>query len=159
MTASDMAMIHAVNLTEARNLSPLYTEAVRDEHPVLIRRGRDEQAVLLSRDQLLVLLASYTFSVHVIPDEEIGGFTLWIDELNLGEYGATLREARDALLSGVRSYVRHFWDQWDFYQHLRDKAEQFPYILRLSLALDDAELKGMLFVPKDDPVSLTPHAD
>jgi hypothetical protein len=158
MMAPDRAMIHAVNLTEARNLSRLYTEAVRDEHPVLIRRGRDEQAVLLSRDQLLALLASYIFTVHVIPEEEIGGFTLWIDELNLGEYGATLREARDALLSGVRSYVRHFWDQWDFYQHLRDKAEQYPYILRLSLALDDAELKGMLFVPVGEASSVSAHA-
>lgn len=31
MTASEMAMIHVVNLTEARNLSPLYSEAVREE--------------------------------------------------------------------------------------------------------------------------------
>src|SRR5690242_6055707 len=133
MMAPDRAMILAINLTEARHLSRLHTAADRDEHPVLIRRGRDEQAVLLSRDQLLALLASYIFTVHVIPEEEIGRFTLWLDELNLGECGATLREVRDALLSVVRSYVRHFWDQWDFYQHLRDKAEQYPYILRLSL--------------------------
>lgn len=115
--------------------------------------------MLLSRDQLLALLTSYTFTIHVIPDEEVGGFTLWIDELNLGEYGATLREAGAMLLSGVRSYVRHFWDQWDFYRHLRDKAGQYPHILRLSLALDDAELKGMLFTPVDDAPPVAPHAD
>jgi hypothetical protein len=152
MPMSDTAMIHEVSLTEARNLSPLYTEAVRAEHPVLIRRGRDEKAVLLSRDHLLSLLAPYAFHVDVIPDEEAGGFTLWLHELNIGEHGPTLLAARDALLAGVRSYVRHYWDQWDFYQHLRDKAGQYPYILRLSLALDDTELKDILFPPPADTV-------
>jgi hypothetical protein len=151
---SGAPMIHEVSLTEARNLSPLYTEAVRAEHPILIRRGREEKAVLLSREQLLTLLAPYSFRVDVIPDDEIGGFTLWLHELKIGEYGVTLLAARDALLAGVRSYVRHFWEQWDFYQHLPDKAEQYPYVLRLSLALDDAELKRMLFPPPaSDPAA------
>src|SRR5437879_3039257 len=97
----DVPMLHEVNLTTARNLSPLYDEAVRHEHPVLIRRGRDERGVLVSRDQLLRMLASATFHVDVIPDDEIGGFTLWINELNLGEYGSTLRAARTALLDSV----------------------------------------------------------
>lgn len=148
-------MLHEVNLTTARNLSPLYDEAVRYEHPVLIRRGRDERGVLVSRDQLLRMLAPATLHVDVIPDDEVGGFTLWVNELNLGEHGATLRAARTALLESVRSYVRHFFAQWDFYRHLPDKAAQLPHVSRLSLAKDDPELIAMLF-GEDAPQSTAP---
>ncbi len=88
--------------------------------------------------------------VHVIPEEETGGYTLWIDELNIGEYGETLSEARDALLGAVRSYVCDYLDWYVFYRNFRDKVGQYPYILRLSLVRDDAELRRLLFAPMLD---------
>lgn len=134
-----------VNLSTARNLSPLFDEAVRREQPVTIVRGGRERAVLLSRDRQLRLLAPFRFHVDVIPEEEGGGFTLWVRELAIGEYGPTLVEARRELLKGIRSYVRYFFQRWDFFRHLKDKAAQEPYVYRLSLAKDDAELVAMLF--------------
>ncbi len=139
-------VVHEVNLTTARNLSPLFDEAVRRERPVMIVRGRKERGLLLSREVLLRVLASYRFQVDVLP-EEGGGFTLWLKELKLGASGATLGEARAELLSAVRSYVRDYLDQFDFYRHLPDLASQEPHVLRLSLAGDDAELMEMLFGP------------
>ena len=64
--------------------------------------------------------------VHVIPEEETGGYTLWIDELNIGEYGETLSEARDALLGAVRSYVCDYLDWYVFYRNFRDKVGAVP---------------------------------
>ncbi|MDQ2831254.1 MAG: hypothetical protein M3Y74_19675, partial [Chloroflexota bacterium] len=112
--ANEDAMIREVNLTVARNLSPLFDDAVRKEQPVMIVRGRNERGLLLSRDRQLRLLDVYALHVDVIPEEEIGGFTLWVRELNLGEYGSTLLAAREQLLDSVRSYVRYkskaeFW--------------------------------------------------
>ncbi len=141
------SVVHEVNLTTARNLSPLFDEAVRRERPVMIVRGGKERGLLLSREVLLRVLASYRFQVDVLPEEE-GGFTLWLKELKLGASGATLREARAELLSAVRSYVRDYLDQFDFYRHLPDLASQEPHVLRLSLAGDDAELTEMLFGPE-----------
>jgi len=144
-TPESQHMIREVNLTTARNLSPLYDEAVRDEHPVIIRRGRRERGVLSSREQQLRLLAPYELLVDVIPEDESGGYTLWVRELDLGEHGVTLAEARAALLDSVRSYVRYFFLRWDLFQHLPDRVAQEPYVYRLSLATDDHELAEMLF--------------
>ena len=143
--ANEDAMIKEVNLTVARNLSPLFDDAVRKEQPIMIVRGRNERGLLLSRNRQLRLLDVYKLHVDVIPEEEVGGFTLWVRELNIGEYGPTLLAARAQLVDGVRSYVRHYFQNWDFFRHLPDKAAQEPYVYRLSLAKDDDELIGLLF--------------
>src|SRR2546422_2038275 len=96
--------LRQVNLTEARNLSPLFDEAVRQQHPVLIVRNRREWALLLARDSMLRMLASYRFHVHVLPEDN--GFTLWIDELDIGAGGPTLRQARQELLAAARSHAQ-----------------------------------------------------
>ena len=41
--------------------------------------------------------------------------------------------------------MRHYFEQWDFYRHIPEMAAQEPYVYRLSLATDTAELIGMLF--------------
>lgn len=145
MRSTDQGMMHEVNLTSARNLSPLFDEAVRKERPVMIVRGGKERGLLLSRDMLLRVLAQYELHVDVLPEDDDEGFTLWLKELNIGGTGCTLDKARQDLLSSVRSYVRNYLDHFDFYRHLADLASQEPYVLRLSLAKDDAELVEMLF--------------
>jgi hypothetical protein len=136
--------VREVSLTKARNLSPLFDEAVRRERPVVIVRGRRERGVLLSREAMLRLLVPYQFHVNVLPEDE-GGFTLWLRELNIAGTGACLHDARSDLLAAARSYIRDYLEQFDFYRHLPDLAAQEPYILRLSLAQDDAEVIEMLF--------------
>src|SRR2546428_12153083 len=125
-----VSALREVSLTEARNLSPLFDEAVRHEHPVLIVRNRREWGLLLSRAAMLRLLASHRFRVDVLPEDE-GGFTLWLRELNIGAHGPTLREVRQALLAAVRSYVTDYLQEFDFYRHLPDLALQEPYVVRL----------------------------
>lgn len=150
-------MVREVNLTAARNLSPLFDEAVRREHPVMIVRGRRERGLLVSREAMLRMLASYRFHVDVLPEEE-GGFTLWLRELNVAGTGLDLSQARRDLLAAVRSYVRDYIQQFDFYRHLTDLAAQEPHVVRLSLAQDDAELIEMLFgaQAEDEPRSAAP---
>lgn len=151
MSAND-EMMAIIPLSEARSrFSALYDAAVDAGQPVRIHRRGDADAVLLARDQLRDLVDTYICHVHVVPEEEAGGYTLWIDELNIGEYGETLPTARNALLAAVRSYVRDYLERYSFYRHFRDKAEQYPYVLRLSLAQDDADLKQLLFAPMASP--------
>lgn len=140
---STESMVEEVSLTSARNLSPLFDRAVRREHPVMIVRGGKDRGLLVARDTILRVLSGYQFHVDVLPEGE-GGFTLWLKELNVGGFGATLRDARRELLSAVRSYVRNYLDEFDFYRHLPEMVEQEPFVLRLSLAKDDAELSAML---------------
>ncbi len=89
------------------------------------------------------MLERFTFHVSVIP-EETGGFTLWVRELDVGAHGATLQDARRALLESVRSYVRHYFMRWEMYRHVSETEAQLPYVMRLSLADDDKELGRIL---------------
>ncbi len=150
--ASQDEMIATIPLSEARsNFSALYDTAVEAGRPVRIHRRGDADAVLMARDQLRDLVGAYVSHVHIIPEAEAGGYTLWIDELNIGAYGDTPPAARDALLAAVRGYVRDYLERYTFYRHFRDKAAHYPYVVRLSLAEDDADLKQMLFAPMDPP--------
>lgn len=144
MGSKDNDLIHRVNLTIARNLSPLFNKVAREERPVVISRGSRERAVLMSRDQVLRMLRPYVFHTDVIPEED-GGFTLWLRELDIGEHGESLLETRGRLIEAVRGYVRHYLDHWALYRHLPEKAAQEPYVHRLSLAEGDDELNDMLF--------------
>jgi hypothetical protein len=139
-------MIEHVTVTQARNFMPIFDMAVRGDRLVKITRHKRDEAVLLSRPQLLRLLESFTFHVNVIPEPD-GGFTLAVRELNIAEDGDSLLDARRNLLDGVRSYVRHYITLWDMYKHMPDMRAQEPYIMRLSLAESDNELISMLFGP------------
>lgn len=58
-TMVNSASLHEVNVTKARNLSRIFDEAVREQHPVVIVRGGRERGILVSRDQIVRLLAPY----------------------------------------------------------------------------------------------------
>lgn len=157
--ARNGSALREVSLTNARNLSPLFDEAVRHERPVLIVRNRREWGLLLARDAALRVLDQYRFNVNVVPEEE-GGFTLWLNELNIGASGKTLRKAREELLAATRSYIQDYLQQFAFYRHLPDLASREPYVLRLSLVRDEEELIGMLFAREaDDENGLPPRPD
>ena len=147
MTAADAALPR-YTLTDARNLSPLFDTAVRRDRPVLIVRNGKERGVLSSRELLLRVLAPFVLHVDVVP-EDGGAFTLWVRELNVGATGPDLRQARTRLLEAIRAYVADYVAQHDFYRHLPDMATQEPFVRRLALAEDDAELISMLFGPTE----------
>lgn len=144
LTKNERAPLHTVTLAHAHDLSPLFDEAVRNEQPVIIVRGGQERGLLVSQEALLRMLAAYQLHVDVLSEDD-SGFTLWLRELDLGGHGQTLREARQALLAAIRSYARDYFAQFGFFRHLPDKARQEPYVVRLSLAKNDAELLEMLF--------------
>lgn len=146
--------LREVNLTTARNLSPLFDEAVRKEHPVIIVRGGRERGVLLAQDAMLRVLAPYEFHVDVIPEDN-GGFTLWLRELEIGGTGESLSEARRDLLAATRSYVSNYLQQFDFYRHIPELARLEPFVLRLALTRHDKDLVDTLFT-RERATGLTP---
>jgi hypothetical protein len=137
------ALLDEVSVTEARQMRQYYDNVVHAKRPFLMTRYRDPGAVVLSREDLAHMLSRYRFSVDLLPEED-GSFTLWIPELGIGESGATIKEARQALVGAVRAYVRHYWDRYEAWQHIGAKEAQWPYIMRLSLAQGDQELLSIL---------------
>src|SRR5579864_5703604 len=93
-------LLDEVSVTEARQMRQHYDNVVHGKRPFLITRYRDPGAVVMSREDLARVLRRYRFSVDLLPEED-GSFTLWIPELEVGESGDTIRDARQALVEAV----------------------------------------------------------
>lgn len=138
-------MLTHYNASEARvHLKRIVREAVRDERPVLLEPRDEEPAVVVSRAQLLEFLSPYACHVEIIPEEEDGGFTIWIEELRATAHGETFAAAREAAVDEAADHVRHFMQEWLRYKHT-DRAKDFPYVARLALAESREELGAFLF--------------
>jgi hypothetical protein len=141
------SVLQRVSVTDARNLSPLFDRAVREQQPVEIVRHQRDSAVLVEHEQFRRLLDSYEFHVDVIPEDE--GFTLWIRELEIGESGPTIRDARTKLLRVARAYAADYLNHLAVYRHFPDLAPREPYVMRVALTRDDRELREALLGAAD----------
>src|SRR5258708_599219 len=144
-------LLKAVSVTEVRQMRQHYDSVVHEKHPFLLTRYNEPGAVVLAREDLARSLACYRFTVDLLPEED-GAFTLWIPELSIGESGPSVKETRAALVQAVRAYAQHYWSRYAVWQHIPEKATQWQYVFRLSLAQNDDELIAMLLesVPRDD---------
>ncbi len=149
--SDEATLLDEVSVTEARQMRQHYDNVVHSKRPFIITRYRDPGAVVVSREDLARMLTNFRFTVDLLPEEE-GAFTLWVPQLSVGESGKAIREARQALVEAVRAYVRQYWDRYDAWQHIPEKREQWPYVLRASLAHDDRELLTMLLesIPRSE---------
>jgi hypothetical protein len=125
-------------------------EAVRDERPVLVKPRDEEAVVVLARAQLLELLAPYQPHIEILPEDEEGGFTVWIAELRATAYGATFALAREAAVDEAITYVQHLLREWPRLKQT-DRAQDLPYIARLSLASTREEFRALLFSRLETP--------
>ncbi len=119
-------------------------EAVRDERPVLVKPRDEDAVVVLARAQLLELLASYQPHIEILPEDEDGGFTVWIEELRATAYGETFASAREAAVDEAITYVQQVLREWPRLKHT-DRARDLPYVARLSLAETREEFRSLLF--------------
>jgi len=136
-------LLQEVSVTAARQMRRHYDDVVHHKRPFIITRYRDPGAVVVSLEDLARSLAHYRFSVELLPEED-GAFTLWLPELAVGESGASVKAARTALVQAVRAYIQHYWSRYTAWQHIPEKAAQWPYVLRLSLVQTDEEIAALL---------------
>lgn len=143
-------MLAHYNASAARaHFTLLVREAVREGRPVVIAPRDEAAAVVVSRAQLLELLASFAPHLEIIPEGEegdgdgTGGFTIWVEELRATSHGATLAAALDAIAAEAAGYVRHFLAEWPRLKHT-DRAKDFPYVARLALAETPEEFRALL---------------
>ena len=145
-------MLTHYNASDARDrFKAVVREAVRDERPVVIAPRDEDAAVVVSREQFLGLLTPYACHVEIIPEDEDGGFTVWIEELRATAHGQTFTAACEAAADEAADHVRHFLREWPRYKHT-DRAKDLPYVARLALAESRAELQELLFSRSQTPI-------
>lgn len=139
-------MLPELNLTAARNdFSSLYDQAYREYNPILIKRGRDEEVLMLRRDLVQDTLRAYPLHAQQMkePDSSI---TLVMPVLELVVNGPTRDKAIDELVAELKAYAQDFFAQSALFFHAPNRRHHFPYLLRVLLCNSDEELRSLIEV-------------
>jgi prevent-host-death family protein len=116
-------------------LSELMTEVVHGHHPLMIDRHHGkERALLLSAEDLSILLASFHFQPLISVSE--GEFVARLPELGLVAGGESYEKAMDELLDLIEQYTDDYFDRWDFFRQT-DRAGHAPWLMRFALTPTD----------------------
>lgn len=79
-----------------------------------------------------ILDANYKFKPQIEEDEEIGGFTISLNELMIHGEGATLSIAMQDLAENVMDYAADFLKRVDFFRQIENRKGHYPYLRRLA---------------------------
>lgn len=143
-----MGMLAELGFSEARrDFSALYDAVSQRLKPALIRRRRaEEEVLLLRRDLARELLRAFSLKPQVLYEED-GSVTLALDQLDLAVNGPSLAEAADDLVREVKLYCQDYLERMALFLCAPNRRGHFPYILRVALCQDDAEIRGLLEIP------------
>ena len=137
-----MSFMQTIPATDIRkHFSYAIDKAVR-EKPVAFRRNRDK-LMLFSNEQVIGLLKGYRFKpVHII--EEDGSVTATLEGFDLIINAADHAQAITGLAEELIEYAQEYYDQFQLYFASNNRQQHYPYILRVLLAEDLDEVKGLI---------------
>lgn len=139
-------MLQEHQFSEARRqFSALYDSIYNSLKPVVIRRGRQEEVLLLRKDMLKSLLEKFSLKA-VAFEEEDGSVTLALDELDVAVNAPSLEEAVSDLVQELKIYARDYLDRAQLFLNAPNRRHHLPYILRVALCNSDEEVKGLVEV-------------
>lgn len=139
-------MLQEHQFSEARRqFSALYDSIYNALKPVVIRRGRQEEVLLLRKDMLKSLLEKFSLKA-VAFEEEDGSVTLALDELDIAVNAPSLEEAVNELVQELKLYARDYLDRAQLFLNAPNRRHHLPYILRVALCNSDEEVKDLVEV-------------
>lgn len=143
-----ITVLTELQFSEARrDLSALYDVVSHSLKPALIRRRRtEEEVLLLRRDLARQLLRSFSLKLDVVYEKD-GSVTLALDQLDLVVNGSTLEEAVNDLVRELKLYCQDYLERMPLFINAPNRRDHFPYILRIALCENDAEIRDLLELP------------
>lgn len=137
-----MSFMQTIPATDIRkNFSSAIDKAVR-EKPVAFKRNRDN-LMLLSKEQILGLLKGYRFKPIYIAEED-NSVTATLEGFDLVINAANHAQAVTGLAEELIEYAQEYYDQFQLYFASNNRQQHYPYILRVLLAEDLDEVKGLI---------------
>ena len=99
--------------------------------------------MLFSNEQVIGLLKGYRFKpVYII--EEDGSVTATLEGFDLIINAADHAQAITGLAEELIEYAQEYYDQFQLYFASNNRQQHYPYILRVLLAEDLDEVKGLI---------------
>ncbi|HEV3232474.1 MAG TPA: hypothetical protein VG245_09505 [Candidatus Dormibacteraeota bacterium] len=130
----------SVDFSDAKTrLSDVMSGVVRGHQPLLVRRHRGkEEMVLLRPDDLARSLSSFRFHPRLLVRK--GEATAELPELDVLGFGATPDEAMEDLVVEIRAYARRYLERAAFYLET-DRAPHLPWLLRFAVTPEERQLQ------------------
>ncbi len=139
-----MTILAELQFTEARKeFSNLYDEVYHSYKPVIIKRKQNEEIMLLRPDLQKRLLAGFSLKPELLHEAD-SSITLALDQLEIYVNGTTIEETIQALISDLKNYAEDYLIRSALFLNAPNRAGHFPYVLRILLCNDDAEIRSLL---------------
>ncbi|MGB9887398.1 MAG: exoribonuclease R [Moorellales bacterium] len=140
-------MLPEVQFSEARRqFSALYDSIYNALRPAVVRRGRDEEVLLLRKDMLGSLLERFPFRVELLREDD-GSVTLALDQLDLAVNAGSLDEAVKELVKELRMYAQDYLERAPLFLNAPNRRAHLPYVLRIALCRSEDEVRALLEMP------------
>lgn len=128
--------------TNVRNNFSSVVDTVVREKPVMFKRNRDS-IVLMSETQLLDLVQHCIFKA-VYYEEDNGTITAALEGYDLVVNSANQELALNDLANELIEYAQNYINEFQMYYNSKNRKPHFPYVLRVLLAQDTDEVKGLI---------------
>jgi hypothetical protein len=133
--------LDTARFSEARSrLSELFSKAVEELRPVLVRRGSRQEALLIGREELEALLQPFVLSPVVLHEDD-GSVTVAVDELDWAVNGPSKEAAVAELLGDLRQYAEDYIARAPLFLRAPNRRAHLPYVLRILLARDNQAIR------------------
>jgi hypothetical protein len=128
--------------TNVRNNFSSVIDTVLREKPVMFKRNRDN-IMLLSEKQLLGLVQHCSFKA-VFYNEENGTVTAGLEGFDLVVNSPDQEMVLTDLANELIEYAQDYINEFQLYYNSKNRKLHFPYVLRVLLAQDMDEVKGLI---------------
>ncbi|MEA1959966.1 MAG: hypothetical protein U9N81_01520 [Bacillota bacterium] len=134
--------MQTIQATKVRNSFSTVVDTVVRERPVMFKRNRDN-IMLMSDTQVLGLVEQCSFKATYISEDD-GSTTATLDGFDLIINAGNPEQANAELASELIEYAQDYFDQFQMYYNSKNRKQHFPYIMRVLLAQDLDEVKGLI---------------
>ena len=128
-------MLQTYSASVARDRFAELRRAALKGQEILIEDGKKNSSPLISLISTEILDSmtdKFSFSPVWTQDED-GGYTVSIDEIDIIGYGDTRDEAAEVLATAVFEYAGLYFTELDFYRSLLvNRGSHYPYLRRIS---------------------------
>ena len=140
-----MTMLAEMKFTEARNQFTSVIDRVQSLSPVVIKPRKQSESPTFLMNEALVheLLQGVRFEVNVFREED-GSITLGVDELELYVNGESEEDAFEQLAEDAIYYAQEYMKEPNRYFNAPNRRHHFPYLFKVLLCDNKAEVKRLL---------------
>lgn len=135
--------MQTIQATQVRNNFSSVIDTVVREKPVMFRRNRDN-IMLMSDVQILGLLNDCKFRAIYISEDD-GSITATLEGFDLVVNEPDIEQAHIELTNELIEYSKEYIDNFQLHYSSTNRKQHFPYILRVLLAEDFNEVKGLIY--------------